>query len=338
MKCSLISFFALVVLASLVPARLALALDVEKPAVAQFITQMVKKHGFERAQLTHLLAATAFDPGVIKRMNAPAEALPWYRYRAIFVTAKRIRGGRDFMAAQKKPLATAERRYGVPPAVITALIGMESRYGENEGNISALSALATLAFDYPRRAEFFRRELTQYLLLCRRNNFDPRTLKSSYAGALGAGQFMPSSYLAYAVDADGGGINMFSSWPDITASIAHFLARHGWRAGKPVAARAALKPDAKPEHLVGRELTARDLENAGIVFDAPVAATASARLVKVETQGAGNEQAQYWVGLHNFSVLMSYNHSPLYALAAAQLAAAIAAKSQASSSNSARKP
>jgi membrane-bound lytic murein transglycosylase B len=310
--------------AVLFAAPAARALDVHKPAVAQFIAQMVGKHGFERAKLTHLLAATAIDPKVIERMNAPAEALPWYRYRAIFVTPERIAGGRAFIAAHPRALAAARRRNGVPAAIVTALIGMESRYGEREGSISALGALATLAFDYPRRADFFRKELAKYLILCRKNGFDPAALKSSYAGALGAGQFMPSSYLAYAVDADGNGADLFASWPDITGSVAHFLAAHGWRAGAPVVARAKITSGADLSRFLDKKLPAHDLKSAGIAFAAPLAATAPVRLIKVET-GADHDRPQYWVGLPNFSVLMSYNHSTLYALAAAQLATAIAA-------------
>lgn len=300
------------------------ALDASQPEVAQFISKMVREHDFDRAQLTRLLEHTAFDSEVIKRMEAPAEALPWYRYRAIFVTAERIKAGRAFMRERKRALAEAEKQYGVPPSVVAAIIGMESHYGKYEGDHSALSALATLAFHYPRRAEFFRSELGKYLLLCRKNGFDPSTLKASYAGALGAGQFMPSSYLAYAVDADGGGSDMFKSWPDIISSVAHYLAVHGWKAGRPVAARAKIKPDADVGHLTGHELTARKLRAAGVAFGGDVAANASVRLVKVQAHKHDKDTSQYWVGLPNFLVIMRYNHSPLYALAATQLAGAMA--------------
>ncbi|MGH8272381.1 MAG: lytic murein transglycosylase, partial [Gammaproteobacteria bacterium] len=209
--------------------------------------------------------------------------------------------------------------------IITALIGMESSYGGHEGSFSALSALATLAFDYPRRADYFRRELTNYLVLCRRNHLDPQALKSSYAGALGAGQFMPSSYLAYAVDADGGGSDLFIHWPDIVASIAHYLAAHGWQAGEPVAAAAALKPGFASDNLFGRVVPMRTLHVKGVAFDVSLAADTPVRLVKVATRSGDAEEDDYWVGLPNFSVLMSYNNSALYALAATQLAGALAA-------------
>ncbi|MDN5865667.1 MAG: lytic murein transglycosylase B [Gammaproteobacteria bacterium] len=303
------------------PAR---AIDTSEPAVAAFITKMVQDHHFDRKALTGLLAETPFDPDVIERMESPAEALPWSRYRAIFVTPERIAAGSAFVSEHRQTLAAAKKKYGVPASVIAAIIGIESHFGRYKGDFSALSALATLAFDYPRRADFFRRELAKYLLLCRKNGFDPRALESSYAGALGAGQFIPSSYLAYAVDADGDGSDMFSSWPDIVSSVANYLAVHGWKAGKPVVARAQLEPSADPDHLAGRELPARELRTAGIAFGADVAGNTSVRLVEVEVQEGGSEETQYWVGLPNFLVIMRYNHSPLYALAASQLAAAIA--------------
>lgn len=310
---------ALVFSASLLAATTAQALDIHQPDVADFISKMVKQHDFDRAQLDHLFTATKLDPDVIKRMKAPAEALPWYRYRAIFVTSERTRAGRSFIERHEADLSAAKKKYGVPPSVVAAIIGMESHYGRNEGGYSALSALATLAFHYPPRAEFFRSELEKYLVLARKNNFDPRKLKSSYAGALGAGQFMPSSYLAYAVDADGGGSDMFASWPDIISSVAHYLAVHGWEAGQPVAARAKIKSGENVKHLTGHTMQADKLRKAGVHFGGDVTGNDQVRLVEVEAR----EGKQYWVGLPNFMVIMRYNHSPLYALAAAQLASAI---------------
>lgn len=304
---------------SLAPA--ARALDLHDPAVSQFIDQMVAQHRFQRAELEKLLAGVEFDPGIVDAMERPAEALPWPKYRRIFVTPVRISAGKIFLETQGKALAAAAQRYGVQPEIVTALIGMESFYGKHEGSHSALTALATLAFDYPRRATFFRKELAAYLVLCRQNRLDPATLQSSYAGALGAGQFMPSSYLQYAVDADGGGSDLFGDWPDIVASIAGYLAAHGWRADQPVAAPAALQTGVNAEAFLGHDVTARSLRASGVVFDAPVAATAPVRLIQVEDQDGDDE---YWVGLPNFMVLMRYNHSVSYALAATQLAGAIA--------------
>lgn len=297
------------------------ALDVHDTAVTQFIDQMVSEHGFRRADLEKLLSGVTFDQGIVAAMKRPAEALPWPQYRRIFVTPVRIAAGKIFLATQEQPLTDAARRYGVQPEIVTALIGMESFYGKHEGSHSALTALATLAFDYPPREAFFRKELADYLVLCRQNHMDPATLQASYAGALGAGQFMPSSYLQYAVDADGGGSDLFADWPDIVASIAKYLSVHGWRADQPVAAPAALQTGVDADPFLGHDIAARSLRASGVVFDAPVAGTAPVRLIKVETTDGGDE---YWVGLPNFMVLMTYNRSVSYALAAAQLAGAIA--------------
>ena len=306
-------------LAMSAPAR---ALNIHTPAVVSFIDHMVVKYRYPREKLERLLATTQVDPALIAAMNHPAESLPWYRYRAIFVRPARIKAGRAFLVAQAGPLAAAQKKYGVPPAVVAALLGMESFYGEHEGSHSALQALATFAFGYPRRATFFRRELAAYLILTQKYGFDPTQLKSSYAGALGAGQFMPTSYLHYAVDADGKGSDLFHNWADITASIANYLAAHGWRSNQPLAAPAALPPGLDPALLLGHPLTARDLRVRGVVFEAPVPATAPVSLIQVRLRDGDD---RYWVGLPNFSVLMSYNRSPLYALAATQLAAELAA-------------
>ena len=298
------------------PAR---AVDIHKPEVKAFVDHMVTKYQYPRAKLDKLLAETSISQKLIGALTHPAEAKPWYEYRAIFVRPARIEAGRKFLVRQKKALAAARAKYGVPPAVIASLIGMESFYGKNEGSHSALQALVTFAFGYPPREDFFRHELAQYLLLCHENGFKPTQLKSSYAGALGAGQFMPSSYRRYAVDVDGHGSDLFHSWDDITASIANYLARHGWRQGEPLAAPAAIPPGVDAEHLTGRTMKANQLHRLGVIFEAPVPGTAPVQLVKIELR----HKTRYWVGLPNFSVLMSYDYSPLYALAATQLAAAI---------------
>lgn len=298
------------------PAR---AVDIHQPDVQSFIKHMVDTYQYPRKKLDHLLAQTEINPDLIDAINHPAEAKPWYEYRAIFVRPARIKAGRQFIEHQDKALSAAQKAYGVPPAIIAALVGMESFYGEHEGTHSALQALVTLSFGYPRRGKFFRSELAAFLILCRDNGFDPTRLKSSYAGALGAGQFMPSSYRHYAVDADGHGSDLFGSWDDIAASIGNYLAEHGWRRGQPVAAPAALPTDLDPSSLLGRKVTAQTLRRHGVAFDAPIPATAPVRLVKVELE----HETRYWVGLPNFLVLMSYNRSPLYALAATQLAEAL---------------
>ncbi|MGH8128110.1 MAG: lytic murein transglycosylase B [Gammaproteobacteria bacterium] len=327
-------FFALLAACTLglalsAPAR---AVDINQPDVRAFIDHMVATHHYPRKKLDRLLSETPIDQALIDALTHPAEALPWYKYRAIFVRSARIKAGRVFLVRRSRALNAAQKTYGVPPAIIAALIGMESFYGKHEGSHSALQALVTFSFGYPRRAKFFRSELGAYLILCRDNGFNPTQLKSSYAGALGAGQFMPSSYRHYAVDADGHGSDLFHSWDDITASVANYLAEHGWRRDQPVAAPAALPEGLDPTPLLGRKLTAHALRTLGVAFEAPVPATAPVRLIKVELL----HKTRYWVGLPNFSVLMTYNRSPLYALAATQLAAALETAPAAKSIASAR--
>lgn len=298
------------------PAR---AVDIHKPDVQSFIHHMVETYDYPRKKLDHLLGETSINQALIDDLNHPAEAKPWYEYRAIFVRPARIRAGQRFIKHQAEALDSAQKKYGVPPSVVAALVGMESFYGKYEGSHSALQALVTFSFGYPRRGKYFRRELAAYLVLCRDNGFDPARLKSSYAGALGAGQFMPSSYRHYGVDVDGHGSDLFSSWDDIAASVANYLSRHGWRRGEPLAAPAAIPADLDPAPLLDHRLTAGTLRRKGVAFDAPVASTAPVRLVKVELR----HKDRYWVGLPNFLVLMTYDRSPLYALAATQLAAAL---------------
>lgn len=294
-------------------------LDLKSPAVHQFINRMVIRYHFQRGDLERLLARVKPNPQIIAAINHPAEALPWKRYRKIFLTPGRIQAGRRFLVTHHRLLSAAQNHYGVPAPIIVAVLGMETRYGVRQGRHSALQALATLAFAYPPRALFFRKQLAAFLILCRKNNLDPLMVKSSYAGALGAGQFMPSSYLAYGVDTSGRGSNLFTSWPDIIASIANFLAAHGWRRDRPIAVPAGLPSGGAAGDLLNRSLPVYKLRAHGIIFDAPVSADTSVQLFTVEAA----QGKHYWIGLPNFTVLMSYNHSALYALAATQLAAAL---------------
>ncbi|HET6656019.1 MAG TPA: lytic murein transglycosylase B, partial [Gammaproteobacteria bacterium] len=294
-----------------------------QPAVQQFIDQMVTKHGFDRDKLETLFAGAEHRQSIIDRMNRPAEALPWYRYRDIFLTAKRTAGGVDFWRDHQATLERAEKAYGVPPAVVTAIIGVESYYGGNKGDTRVIDALATLGFDYPPRADFFRSELVQYLLLSREQQFDPAEVTGSYAGAMGAPQFISSSYRHYAVDFSGDGkSDLWDNWADIIGSIANYFAENGWQRGGTVAVPATLKAGANADAIKPMKTTsAGALRQAGFEFSKAVDDDAEVRLVALETRDGGKA---YWVGLHNFDVIMTYNHSPLYAMAVYQLSEAIA--------------
>ena len=206
--------------------------------VSQFATQMAEQYGFTETDLLALFAHTQAMPKVIALMQPPVEpqARSWLAYRQRFVEAKRIAAGRKFMLRHGDALAQAEGAYGVPREVVAAIIGVETLYGRNTGRVNTLAALSTLAFNYPSRADLFRHELSEFLLLARDAKRDPRSYKSSYAGALGLPQFLPSSIRSYAVDFDKDGVIDLSKNPDdAIGSVASFLYLHGWQAGAPIA-------------------------------------------------------------------------------------------------------
>ena len=287
--------------------------------VKGFIDEMVSKHHFDRAELTGLLEEARFRQDVIDLITRPAEAKPWHQYRRIFLQPARAEGGAAFWRDNRHDLLRAEQAYGVPPEIIVAIIGVETRYGANTGRHRVLDALSTLAFGYPPRSRFFRRELEQFLLMAREEGMIPTHPKGSYAGALGKAQFIPSSFRAYAVDFDGDGKrDLWESNADAIGSVANYFVRHGWRTGEPVTVRAR-KAGADHQRFVDAgmkpSLRVKDLKAAGITTDTPVDPAALASLIKLETRD-GHE---YWLGLHNFYVITRYNHSNLYAMAVYQL-------------------
>ena len=293
-----------------------------------FVEEMVAEHGFERARLTELLAGARYRQSIIDAMERPYEGRPWRIYRRLFVTPERIDGGVRFMAENAALLDAAEAVYGVPAALLTAIIGIETNYGRNLGAYRALDALATLGFAYPRRADFFRDELEALLLLAREEDIDAAAVEGSYAGALGVAQFIPSSYRAYAVDFDQDGRrDLWRSKADIIGSVAAYLAEHGWIPGGAVAARAVLGAPLPDDLAVGGRdprpprIPVRQLTEAGVVPRRSLEPQARAALLRLE-----GEAPEYWVVLENFYVVTRYNHSNLYALAAVELSREIAAR------------
>jgi membrane-bound lytic murein transglycosylase B len=316
---------AVMLLAGLAAAR-AGALDLERPEVQAFVDEVAARDGLDHAWVARIVAAAESKSSVIEAMTRPAERVKsWFEYRAMFVTEKRIREGREFYAAHRELLEDAATRTGVPGEMIAAIVGIETSYGRLTGRYRVLDSLATLAFDYPPRAGYFRDELEQFLLLTREAGVDPLTATGSYAGAMGAPQFMPRSYRAFARDGDRDGrIDLWNSWPDIVESVANYFVANGWRRGEPLYARAALwDPDV--EDLPGNRLelaeSVRSLRVRGVEFDSPLPDDAPAMFVALRDADAPS----YRVGFHNFWVITRYNRSALYALAAAELAAAIAA-------------
>ena len=295
----------------------------EDPKVRAFIEEVALRHKLERSKLEALFSEAQFTQKVLDAFSRPAESKPWHVYRKIFLTRSRIDGGARFWQANEAILRAAQAKFGVPPEIITAIIGVETNYGRHKGRLRVLDALTTLAFRYPRRAKFFRGELEAFLLLVGEEGLPAQSLKGSYAGAVGFPQFIPSSYRAYAVDFDGDGRrDLLGSLPDAIGSVANYLKRHRWRAGKPVAlrvtgvarddprlARRSLKP----------KLEVRALSDSGVVSASNPLAPGKVVLFALE----GGKGSEYWIGYRNFYAITRYNPSRLYAMAVYQLSLAI---------------
>jgi peptidoglycan lytic transglycosylase B len=327
--CLAASFVALIV-----PSPAAAGTYAERADVRSFINEMVREQRYDRAALVRAFAAARFQPRIVEAMQRPLIEPPkWYDYAPQFLSQARIDGGLAYWNAHAQELARAEERFGVPPEIIVAIIGVETYYGRNTGNHRALDALSTLAFDYPRRAAFFRGELREFLLLSREQHVDPIALKGSFAGALGVPQFMPGSYREFAVDFDGDGrIDLWTSAADIIGSVANYLARHDWKRGQPVLLPAAIAEDslsAVARRLDGGTSERRSAEawsQDGVAASgAPsnLAPDPVALLMLEEKDADGVEIASYWIACHNFYVLTRYNRSRLYASAVYELAKAI---------------
>ena len=296
----------------------------DRAEVGQYINELVAEHGFARDWLEDVFANARKSDDVIASISRPAErALKWHEYRRIFMTAKRIDGGVAFWREHEAAMRAASDAFGVREEIIAAIIGVETFYGRILGSHRVLDSLATLAFDYPRRAAFFKGELTQFLLLVREEEADPFVFKGSYAGAMGYGQFIPSSYRAYAVDFDEDGQrDIWSNETDAIGSVANYFAKHGWRGTGPV----ALPVQVASEELAaaanaGLDLTLAvgDLRTQGVTGIEAVGDDESAALFRMETENG----VEFWLGLHDFHVITRYNRSAMYALAVLQLSQAI---------------
>ncbi|MFV8818526.1 lytic murein transglycosylase B [Haliea sp. E17] len=298
------------------------------PAALELVDQMVAEDGFQREELLLLLGDARRQESILEAISRPAEkAKPWYEYRQIFLTPKRINDGIAFYREHRETLLRAEAETGVPASIIVSIIGVETLYGRIMGSYRVLDALTTLAFDYPRRADFFTGELRNYLILTREQGKDPRTLKGSYAGAMGYGQFMPSSYRSYAIDFDADGTaDIWENPVDAIGSVANYFKAHGWTPGATVVVPAR-EERALPAEMFseGRALEPRysvaELSAAGLVPGAPVDPQEKAIALDFELADDGHE---YWLGLHNFYVITRYNHSAKYAMSVYQLSEAIA--------------
>jgi len=296
------------------------------PGYAAFEARMIDEHGFTRDELRRWFDSAERKDGILEAIARPAEKrLSWGEYRKLFITQSRIDGGIAFWRENAASLARAKETYGVSPEVVVAIIGVETRYGDNMGSYRVIDALSTLAFDYPPRSTFFSGELEQFLVMAREQGFDPLALRGSYAGAMGMGQFIPSSFRAYAVDFDGDGhADIWTSRADAIGSVANYFDKHGWEhgAGVVVPAHPVAQVDASRMN-PGLEpnVPAGELAALGVAPAAPLPATEAVLPLMLE----GEDGTEYWLGLRNFYVITRYNRSPLYAMAVNELSQQIRA-------------
>ena len=316
-------------LAALLPALDGVhAAALDEVAVDGFIAEMSNAHGYDRKQLRALFARTERSERILDLMSRPAEKVkPWFEYRSIFISQRRIREGVAFWRRNEIALGKAFQNYGVPPEVIVAILGVETSYGRITGGHRVIDALATLAFHYPgsrpKRSAFFRAQLEHFLLFTREDQLDPLALKGSYAGAMGIPQFMPENYRKLAVDFDGDGArDIWSNPEDAIGSVGNYLNHHGWKSTGPITARAIVeqgdpapfvRDEIKPSHNLA-DLIAAGIKPARAFNDGEPVALFELR---------GSRQNEYWMGFTNFYVISRYNPRVKYAMAVAHLSEAI---------------
>jgi membrane-bound lytic murein transglycosylase B len=323
-------FFALAAVALAAPRAAQAPVNyAQRTEVRAFIAELVADEGFDARALRRLFAQARHQPKVVAAISRPVLSPPkWYEFAPRFLDSARVDAGVAFWREHSGALHRARDEFGVPPEVLVAIIGVETYYGRNTGGYSVFDALTTLAFDYPRRAEFFRGELKQFLLLTREQGISPLAPKGSYAGAMGLPQFMPGSIRAYALDYDADGrVDLVADTEDAIGSVAHFLVRHGWQAGQPIMTPARIEAE-NPDGIVGklnggiadrRSLAewARD-GMTGFAFPGDLASDPVGLLMLEEEAGPA-----YWLVFNNWYVLTRYNHSRLYASAVWKLAQAL---------------
>lgn len=298
----------------------------DRPEVRAFVDELVQKHKFNRAELLGLFRQAVPQQQVLDAIARPAEReLAWKEYRPIFLTESRIAAGVEFWQEQAEPLARAADAYGVPPELVVAIIGVETRFGEYTGKHPVLDALVTLSFDGNNRRSFFRSELEEFLLLVKDEQVDPFSIKGSYAGAMGWPQFISSSYRHYAVDFDGDGKrDLWNNPVDAIGSVANYFDVHGWRASEEVIVPARLGEEVQGLSELAVERGRKGLKpvrsletfaQKGVYSEHKISPDQKAVLIKLQ----GDSGDEYWLGLQNFYVITRYNQSAMYALAVYQL-------------------
>ena len=299
--------------------------DLKRPEIKAFLDDVAQRNDIRRSQLVKLLRAAQPQPKIIELISKPAERVtPWWEYRGRFLTEERISQGVQFWQENRAALERISAERGVAPEYIVAIIGVETKYGRIMGRYRVLDALATLAFDYPERGAYFRKELEEFVLLTREESMKPTVPVGSYAGAMGGSQFMPSSYRKFAVDANGDGKrDLWTDWEDVIASTANYFHENGWQTGAPVVCEVDLDPEPTftidTRNLTPNE-TVQSLGAQGVHVKISVPADTPALLVSAEQQ----DGPAYRVGFANFEVITRYNRSAKYAMTVNDLAQAIA--------------
>lgn len=290
----------------------------ERYRMKLFINDMVLYHNFNRQKLNNIFEDVRIKHVSRTRTKKPYEAVPWVFYKAHFINKDRINKGVAFLRAHRKTLRRAYREYGVPPSIIVAFLGVETKYGENKGNIRVIDALSTLAFTSNSRADYFRRELEHFLLLCREHHFNPLKVKGSYAGAIGLPQFMPGSYRQFAVDYNHNHKkDLINSPVDAIGSIANYLVKNGWKRNAPIVVRARINHSKYRELNTSRfkpTITLHQFESIGVTPKRHIKGNPNAVIIKF-----GFVHPKYWLGFNNFYVITRYNHNKKYAMTVYQL-------------------
>ncbi len=286
----------------------------DHPKYEPFIAEMVKEHNYDEKVLRDILSQAERKERILEAISRPAEKVkPWHEYRDIFLTEKRAKAGKAFLIEHKDTFDAVEKKYGVPREIIAAIIGVETFYGRITGSYRVIDALATLGFDYPKRSLFYR-ELKNYFLMVRDNNLDALDIKGSYAGAMGLGQFIPSSYISYAVDYDGDGKkDLWNNVDDAIASVAYYFKRYGWQTGEPIASPVSLY-NADADKLASKSLsltaTVSEWKKRGVNVPKGMD-DRDAALFRYDLE----DSTEYWLAYKNFYVITRYNRSSMYARA-----------------------
>lgn len=295
----------------------------DQKTINSFIEKMQEKHDFEKAELKRWFDAVEIKESILKAISRPAEGMPWHKYRKIFITDSRIHGGVKFWEDNAQALEKTAEKYGVPPEIIVAIIGVETLYGKHTGTYRVIDALSTLGFNYPKRSKFFLSELESFLLLCQMEKMDPIEPTGSYAGAMGLPQFMPSSFIAYAADfEDDDKKNIWSNPADAIASVGNYFAKHHWKKDQPIAFPVTAKDEQYKNSLTSGlkpDTTIEEIQKQNITLVDSLPPDTKVKLLAFEQP----DTTDLWIGLHNFYVITRYNHSPLYAMAVYQLSQAI---------------